>query len=415
MWGTSPMLTDRAIRTTKPAATPRKLWDQGGLYLLCTPNGSRLWRLKYRVGHGSGRREKLLALGAYPKISLAKARELQAAAKATLTRGGDPLAERLDLRARASLGAAQTVAAIAREWHGRQAPRWVPHYAANVMANLERLVFPQLGRLHINDVTPPMMLACLRQIEARGTHATAHIVRQHMDAIFTYALAAGIGQSNPAAQVKGALAPAVRRRQPAILTLDGVRGFLRRIEAAPGYPPIKLALRLLALTACRPNEVRSAAWHELEDLDGKAPLWRIPAQRVKTKVEHIVPLPPQAVALIAALRPLSGHGAFLFPGQQRFERPIGRNAFFDVLHRCGFRGEHCAHGFRSSFSTIMNERYPDDWAAIEAALAHVVRGARGVYMRSNYLERRRELMAEWAGLLFDGAAPPEILLSGPRR
>jgi len=199
------------------------------------------------------------------------------------------------------------------------------------------------------------------------------------------------------------------------LTLDGVRGLLRRIEAAPGYPPIKLALRLLALTACRPSEVRSAAWRELEDLDGKAPLWRIPAQRVKTKVEHIVPLPPQAVALIAALRPLSGHGAFLFPGQQRFEQPIGRNAFFDVLHRCGFRGEHCAHGFRSSFSTIMNERYPDDWAAIEAALAHVVKGARGVYMRSNYLERRRELMAAWAGLLLDGAPPPETLLSEPRR
>jgi integrase len=405
------VLTDREIKAAKRAGRPYKLWAGGGLYLLCTPNGSRLWRLKYR----RQRREKLLALGSYPDISLARARALQAQAKAALREGADPMAVRLARRAQGQLAPLQTVEALGREWHARQAPRWSPRHAAGVIGNLERMVFPVLGRLHINDVTPPLVLACIRQIEARGAQVTARIVRQRLDAIFAYAIAAGIGQSNPAAHIKGALAPAIRGKQPALLTLDGVRGLLRQVEAAPAYPPTKLALRLLALTACRSGEVRGAAWRELEGLDGPAPIWRIPPGRMKMKAEHVVPLPPQAVAVIAALRPLTGHLELLFPGQRSTDRPMVSRTLLDVLYRLGFKGEHCTHGFRSSFSSIMNERHPEDWAAIEAALAHVVGGVRGAYMRSNHLERRRALMAEWADLLLDGAAPPETLLFGPRR
>ena len=405
------MLTDRAIRAIEPEGRRRKHFDQGGLYLLVTPAGGRLWRLKYRRAGV----EKLAALGSYPEISLAEARARQAATKATLAAGGDPLAQRRDHQARAQLGAAATLEAVAQDWHARQAPRWTPGYAANVLANLERLVFPQLGWMHVGDVTPPVLLAFIRQIEARGTYATAHMIRQMLDAIFTYALAAGIAQANPAAQIRGALTPALHRRQPALTSLAGLRTLLERIEATPGYPLIKLALRLLALTACRPSEVREATWQELEHLDGVAPFWRIPPARMKTKAEHIVPLAPQALAVITALRPLSGGTAFLFPSQQMHARPIGHNAFFDVLKRCGFQGQHCAHGFRSSFSTIMNDRHPEMPQIIEAALAHKTPGVAGLYNRADYLERRRELMAEWAGLLFDGAAPPEILLVGPRR
>jgi integrase len=405
------VLTDKEIRAAKPAAKPYKLWAGGGLYLLCTPNGSRLWRLKYRQGG----RHKGMALGAYPGISLARARELGTAAKATLRAGGDPMAERLARRALTHTAAAETVEALAREWHRRQTPRWSPGHAAAVIDRLERLAFPVLGRLRINDVTPPLMYACLSQLEERGANATARMLRQHMDAIFGFAISRGIAVSNPAAHVKQALAPVIRGEQPAFTTLDSVRSLLRRLEAEPAHPSVKLAFRLLALTACRPGEARGAAWVEFENLDGSDPVWRIPPSRMKSRVEHIVPLPPQAVAIAEALRPLTGHTELLFPNRHSLDRPINRNTFLEVLYRSGFKGQHCAHGFRSSFSSIMNERRPEDWAAIEAALAHVVGGTRGAYMRSNYLERRRELMAEWADLLLEGAAPAETLLVGPRR
>jgi integrase len=409
------MLTDFKIKAEKPKVKPYRLKDQGGLYLLCNPGGSRLWRLKYRIRRDGRRVDKLLALGSYPAISLAEARRLQAAAKATVHAGGDPLAERIARRAKASLGAVETVEVLAQAWHARQSPRWTPGYAAGVISILERLVFPILGRFHVNDVTPPVMLACIREIEGRGAHATAHKVRQLMDMIFAEALAAGIGQANPAAQIKKALAPAIEKKQPAIVTLDGLRGLLRRIEAAPCHPVTRLALRLLALSACRPTEVCRAEWREFEHLDGPAPAWRIPANRMKMKIEHIVPLPSQAVAVVAAIRPMTGHSRFLFPSMQSLDLPMSRRALLGVLHRCGFKGLHSAHGFRSSFSTIMNERHPEDWAVVEAALAHVAGGVRGAYMRSNYLERRRELMAEWADLVMVDARPADELLLGARR
>ena len=409
------MLTDRKIRAEKPGAKRTMLYDQRGLYLLVNPNGSKLWRFKCHIGPRGQRREKLLTLGAYPEVTLAEARRRQAEAREIIRQGGDPLAEKLARRAKASLRPVESVEALAREWQRQQAPRWSPGYAAAVSDRLKRLVFPMLGKLHVNDVTAPLMLACIRQIEARGHHATAHIVRQHMDGIFSFAIAAGIGNSNPAAHIRKALAPTISNSLPAILTLDGVRGLLRRIEADPAYPPTKLALLLLAITACRPSEVIGAVWREFEHLDGVAPVWRIPAYRMKTRAEHVVPLPPQALAIIEALRPLSGHLDLLFPNSRPAGRPISRRALLDVLYRCGFRGQHCSHGFRSSFSTIMNARHPQDAAAIEAALAHVVGGVRGIYMRGDYLERRRELMAEWTGLLFDGAPPPDILLVGPPR
>jgi integrase len=409
------VLTDKAIKNAKPGAKPYRMADQRGLYVLCTPNGSRLWRLKYRIRRDGKRVDKLLALGAYPGISLAEARRLQTETKALVREGRDPLAERLARRAKASMGTVETIEMLARAWHGRHAPRWAPRYADNVITALERHVFSMLGRFHVNDVTPPVMLACIREIEKHGRNATAHIVRQHMDAIFAEAMSAGIASTNPAAQIKKALAPAIRNNQPAIVELDELRQLMRRIEASPSHPPLKLAFRLLALTACRPSEVCGAQWREFEHLAGVAPFWRIPSNRMKKRIEHIVPLPPRAIAVVETIRPLTGHSRFVFPNMHSLDLPMNRGAFHKALSRCDYRGQHCAHGFRSSFSSIMNERYPDDWAAIEAALAHVVGGTRGAYMRSNFLERRRELMAEWADLLLEGAPPPEALLLGPRR
>ena len=319
------MLTDRKIRAEKPSPKRTMLWDQRGLYLLSP-----------RTGASSGASNAISACAASAARScwrwdpIPRSRSPRPAGarrrRGNHPPGGDPLAEKLARRAKASLRPVESVAALAREWHRHQAPRWSPGYAAAVSDRLERLVFPMLGKLHVNDVTAPLMLASIRQIEARGHRATAHIVRQHMDAVFAFAIAAGIGNSNPAAHIKKAVAPAVSNNLPAVLTLDGVRRLLRRIEADPGYPPTKLALLLLAITACRPSEVIGAAWLEFEHLNGVGPMWRIPAPRMKTRVEHIVPLPAQAVAIIETLRPLSGHLDLLFPNSRPGGRPISRRA-----------------------------------------------------------------------------------------
>jgi integrase len=407
--GVFALLTDLKIRAAKPAGSPYKLTDQGGLYLLCTPQGSRLWRLKYRLGG----REKLLSLGPYPEVRLGEARSLQAEAKRTLRQGQDPSTERKRLRA--GLTPSESFEALARERHARQAPRWTPHHAAEVLASLERYVFPKLGALHVNAITAPMVLAVLREIEARPAIEMAHRVRVRMSAVFVYALSCGIGQGDPAAIVKGALSPMVRGRQPAIIELHQLREMLRKAEAEPAHPATKAALRFLALTVVRPGELRGAAWAEIEGFDGEALLWRIPAARMKMREEHAVPLSAEAVAVIQAMKPLSGRAPFIFPNTRHAHRPLAENSLNYLLYRAGYHGKHCPHGFRAAFSSIMNERHPAEYDAIEAALAHKVGGVRGAYLRAPFLERRRTLMAEWAGLLMEGAVDAQSLLLGPRR
>jgi integrase len=407
------MLTELKIRGAKPAAKPYRLYDRAGLYLQVTMAGSRLWRLKYRlVG-----REKLLALGAYPAVSLLEARELQAEAKRAIRHGRDPSAERRAMRQKATaLAPVQSFEAVARDWHSRQAPRWTPSHAGEVLHTLEVHVFPTLGRLHINDITPPMVLSTLRQIEAGGAVASAHRVRGRMSKVFVYALACGIGQGDPAGVVKGALSPVVRGRQPAIIERDRLREMLRKVEAEPAHPVTKLGLRFLAISVARSFEVRGAKWDELEDFEGEAPLWRIPRSRTKTREEHIVPLSPEAVAVIRAVKPFSGRSPYIFPNVRHPFEPLSEGAIGALLNRAGYRNRHCPHGFRASFSTIMNERHPQDRDAIEKALGHKIAGAvRAAYMRSSFLDRRRELLAEWAGLLLAGAVDAEALVMGRRR
>jgi integrase len=403
------MLTDRRIRAAKPLGRAYKLFDARGLYLYVTPQGSRLWRLKYRWAG----REKTLSFGPYPDITLADARERQAEARKMLREGRDPASE---TRARRAAGAPRDhFETLAREWHGRQKERWSLRHARDVLTLLERLVFPTIGNMPINDITPPMALACLRRIEATGAIDTAQRAPQMMSAAFVYAIACGLGQSDPAAIVKGALQHARHRRQPALINLDEVRACLRAVEASTAGPGTKGALLLLALTSCRAGEVRAAQWQEFEAMTGSSPLWRIPAARMKSGAEHVIPLVPAAVAIVESMRPLSGHGVFVFPQARSHDRPLTRQALLALLYRCGYRGRMSVHGFRSAFSSLMNERHPDAHDAIEAQLAHVVRGVRGAYLRAPFLERRRQLLAEWADLLLEDAVDPSALLLGSGR
>jgi integrase len=406
------MLTDAAIRAAKPAAKPYRLTDRAGLYLHVTPAGSKLWRLRYEFG----RKEKLLSIGPYPDISLAAARDRRDAAKRLLREGRDPSLERKLERARSREALGHSFEEVARDWYTRMAGSWTGRHAYDVLTSLERDVFPQLGALPITELGPPTVLAVLRAIEARPAIETARRVRQRMSAVFVYGIASGICQTDPAAIVQGAMAPLIKGRQPAIVDLDEAREVLRRAEAEPAHPVTKLALRLLALTAVRPGEIRGASWREFELLHGGQPLWRIPAARMKMKQEHLVPLSCQAVAVIAAVQSLTGRGLLVFPNARHAHRPMSENAIGYLLNRAGYHSRHVPHGWRATFSTIMNEQYQHDRQVINLMLAHAPKDkTESAYNRAAHMPRRRELSQAWADLLLKDAPDAAILIHGPRR
>jgi integrase len=261
-----------------------------------------------------------------------------------------------------------------------------------------------------------LVLNLLRAIEARPAIETARRVRQRMSAVFVYAIASGLAITDPAAIVRSAMSPLIKGRQPAVLELDEARTVLNRAEAIPAHPLTKLAFRLLALSAVRPGEIRGAEWREFEQLDTDEPFWRIPAERMKMKREHIVPLSRQAAAVIRVTRQLTGRGPLVFPNVRYAHRPMSENAMGYLLNRAGYHSRHVPHGWRATFSTIMNEGYRHDRHIIDLILAHAPKDkTESAYNRAAYLGRRTELLQEWADLLLTDAVEPIKLLEGPRR
>jgi integrase len=407
------VLTDAAIKRAKPSPTKvLKLWDDGGLFLAVMPTGSKLWRMKFR--HGG--KEGVLSFGPYPEVPLLRARELRDEARANLRRGIVPAGKR---RAGAATPVntpkPPTFEEVARRWHAQQAPMWKEHHAADVLARLEADVFPAFGAVAVAAVTSPQVLAAVRAIEPRSVDI-ARRVRRRISAIFALAVAEGLCIGDPAQAIVKAMAPLVKGQRPAIIDLAPARAVLAAVEAAPGHPITKLAHRLLALTAVRPGELRWGLWGEIEGIDGDAPLWRIPAARMKMGREHIVPLAAATVGVLAALRQLTGDSDLLFPMARDGRRPISENAIGYALNRAGYAGQHCPHGWRATFSSVMNERHRADRAVIELMLAHAPADpVEAAYHRALHMERRRELAAEWAGLILEGARPVREILDGPRR
>ena len=409
------MLTDRHIRAAAPRERPYKLTDGNGLHLAIQPGGSRLWRYRYELPGG---KERVLALGAYPEVSLADARIARDEARRLLRQGADPSTERRKARLLSSQALGNTFEAVSRAWHQQQAAGWTATHAADVLTSLEADLFPCLGRIPLRDLTPPLLLAALRPVEARGANDRAHRLRQRAEAIFAYGIASGLCDANPAALVGPALAPVRHGRRPAVTNLAGARRLLQEAEAVPSHPVTRLANRLLAITALRPGEVRLAEWSEFAALHADEPVWIVPAERMKMKREHPVPLPRQAIEIIEALRPLTGRAPLLFPNMRGAHRPISDNTLARYLSRSGHKGAHVPHGWRSSFSTIMNELHHNtrDRAVIDLMLAHLPENAvEAAYNRAAYMPRRRELAQEWADMLLEGMAPAAALLDGPRR
>jgi integrase len=406
------VLTDKAVKGAAKREKPYKLADGRGLHLYVTPAGGKLWRYRYEIAG----KEKLLALGAYPAVSLAAAREARDQARKDLDEGRDPSLEKRIRRAKRASQDATTFEAVAREWHRGRATLWRGRHTAHVLSSLELNVFPALGRVPVREITAPMVLSVLRDIEKRGFNDLAHRVRQRMSAVFTHAVASGIASHDPAAVVRQALLPVQPGQMPAVTTLPEIRTLLREVEEQEGFPIPKLAMRLKALTLLRSTELRGAEWSEFDGLKGSAPTWLVPAERMKMKREHIVPLAPQAVEILDALRPITGRGRLVFPNLRDPSRPMHENTLAFALHRAGYKTVHVPHGWRAAFSTVMNDRYRGDREVIDLMLAHV-KGDKveAAYNRAKHIERRRELARIWADLLLEGRPPAAALLEGNRR
>lgn len=374
------MLSDAKIRAAKPRDKAFKLTDGHRLYLQVMPGGSKLWRWSYYYRG----KQKTMALGDYPRISLVEARLRRDEARGHLETGQDPLvAKRLLVEGQLEISR-QTFELVARAWHDNAKGQWASVHASDVLRSLERDVFPMIGDLPISHLTSPKILEVLKAIEGRGAVETAKRVRQRISAVFVHAIATGLVDKDPAEKLGAVLKPLFKGRQPAITDLPALRKMINDAEGDFARPTTRLALRLLALTAVRPNEIRGATWYEFENLDGKSPLWRIPAIRMKgghaRKAEiggdHLVPLAPQSVEVLRAVWPLSGKGDLVFPCSRHGHKPISENAIGYLLNRAGYHGHHVPHGFRAAFSTIMNEwaereGKEHDRSVIDLMLAHI--------------------------------------------
>ncbi len=388
-------LTDTAIRSTKAASKPAKLFDEKGLFLLVTPTGGKWWRFKYRYQG----KEKLLSLGTYPEVSLRQARDARDDARQQLRAGIDPGAARKAMKA-AQAEDVSSFEVIAREWFARFEPTWAPGHSRTIMRRLERDAFPWIGKRPIAEITPPELLATIRRIESRGALETAHRVLQICGQVFRYAIVTGRATANPAGDLRGALPPAKEKHHATITDPKAIGELLRAIEGYQGTFTTLCALRLAPLVFLRPGELRQAEWAEF-DLD-KA-LWQIPAKRMKIKDQgdHIVPLSNQALAILRELQPLTGSGRYVFAGARSTTRPMSENTVNAALRRLGYTSDQqTGHGFRATARTILDEELKFRPDYIEHQLAHAVRDPHGrAYNRTAHLAERRRMMQAWADYL----------------
>lgn len=423
-------LTDAQVRKARAADKPYKLSDSGGLFLHVSTTGFRSWRMKYRFAD----KEKLLTFGGYPDVSLIEAREMRDAARKQLRDHKDPSVQKAKRRAARFAASELTFEKAARAWHEAQRPRWSAVHADKIIQGFEHDVFKRLGAIPLDEIDAPLILSTLRPVEARGAIEKAHRLRQRISAVFTHAISEGWTKADPAAVVQKALKPMPKsRRLPALNSSAELRALIDAVDQSNADPVTKLASRLLGLTAVRPSIVRFAEWGEIEGIDWEGrrhgpdlAVWHIPAARMKLDkarkdeeaFDHIVPLSHQAVATLRAARRLSSRSHLIFPSVRRSYVAMTDAAMGKLYNGLGYYNRHVPHGWRSAFSTIMNEKAereerPGDRIVIDLMLAHVPTGTSGsesAYNRAAYTARRRELAQIWADLIMSDALAPESLI-----
>ncbi len=402
-------LTDASIRSAKPKDKTFRLFDSRGLYLEINPAGGKWWRWKYRVGG----KEKRLSLGVYPDVSLKLAREKRDAARRQLAKGIDPgHARKAEKLAQAG---AESFETIAREWHAKFSPGWVASHGDRILRRLEKDLFPWLGKRSMLEIKAPELLVVLRRIENRGALETAHRAMQNCGQVFRYAVATGRAERDPTGDLRGALPSPKKKHHVSIIEPKRIAELLRAIDSYQGYFVTKCALRLAPLVFVRPGELRQAQWSEI-DLE-KAE-WRIPAERMKMREQHIVPLSRQAIEILRELEPLTKREipgrpntpCFVFPSARSLNRPMGENAILGALRRMDYtKEEMTGHGFRSMASTLLHEQ---GWnhQVIERQLAHAERNSvSAAYNFAEHLPERRKMMQAWADYLDGLKAGAEVI------
>lgn len=384
-------LTDVKVRTAKPLDKPYKLADGGGLYLLVNANGSRYWRMKYRVMG----REKLLSIGVYPDVSLAVARQKRDEARRSLAAGDDPGAIKKAEKQARKIATANTFESIAREWHKSKADRWSLRYREEILSTFEKDIFPHIGIKPIADIKPLELLETLKRMEKRGALEKMRKVRQRCGEVFRYAIITGRAEYNPAPDLAGALAVHKKQHLP-FLTAQELPSFLEDLAGYTGSVITKTATYLIMYTGVRTQELRFARW---QDIDLENAMWEVPAEHMKMRRPHKVPLSRQAISLLKQLKPITGHYSFIFIGRNDQRKPISKESINQVIELLGYKGRLTGHGFRHTMSTILHEQgFNSAW--IELQLAHVDKNAiRGAYNHAQYLEGRREMMQWYADFL----------------
>ncbi|MBS0569650.1 MAG: tyrosine-type recombinase/integrase [Proteobacteria bacterium] len=396
------MLTAMRLSALKPRTLVYRVADAGGLCIEVRPDGARYWRYRYRFAG----KARMLSLGVYPQISLVVARKRRDEARSLLQSGLDPSLQRKAEKLHLKLSAENTFGAIAREWLQQQRGK-LAEVTYRKAEWLLSFVLPAFGNKPIADITAPEILAILRGIEARGAHETAHRVKQRIGQIFRFAIATGRAERDPSNDLRGALAPVVTSPRAAVTDPKEVSELLCAIDAYQGQPVTMAALQLAPLVFARPGNLRAMEWTEL-DLD--AAEWRIPADKMKMREAHVVPLSKQAVAILRGIHPLTGYGRYVFPSLRTGRRPMSENTVNAALRRLGYDKETMTgHGFRALASTRLNEM---GWApdVIERQLAHAERNkVRAAYNRASYLPERRKMMQAWADYLDSLRQPSNVV------
>lgn len=397
-------LTDPAVRNAKAGDKPSKLFDEKGLFLLVSPAGGKWWRFKYRFGG----KEKLLSLGTYPDIGLKDARQRRDDARRLLADAIDPGENRKARKQARTDLAANSFEVIAREWFAKFESTWTQGHSDKIIQRLERDIFPKIGDRPITEVKAPDLLACLRKIEERGALETAHRALQNCGQVFRYAIATGRAERDITADLRGALPPVRPTHHAAITDPKATGELLRAIDGYRGSLVTQCALRLAPLVFVRPGELRQAEWAEI-DLDKGE--WNIPAERMKMREPHLVPLSAQAVAILREIHPLTGHGRYVFPSARTGERPMSNNAILAALRRMGYsKDEMSGHGFRAMARTILDEVLGVRPDFIDHQLAHAVRDPNGrAYNRTAHLDERRKMMQQWSDYLDKLKAGAEVI------
>lgn len=386
-------LTDLKCKNTKPTDKPQKLSDAGGLYLHIMPNGSKYWRMKYRI-HG---KEKLLALGVYPETSMAEAREKRDNARKLITQNIDPSAHKQETKHLAALNAENTFELLAREWHSKNLAKWKEKHGQDILTRLEKDIFPAIGKLPVSSVTAPRLLTAIRKMEERGAHELARRARGTCEQIFAYGIGTGKADKNVALDLRGTL-EAFKRGHYASIEVDELPDFLNKLEKneARLYPQTIRATKLLMLTLVRTKELIEAPWDEF-DFDKR--VWSIPIERMKKDRPHLVPLSSQVIDLLRTQQEETKmlNTPYVFPSQIKPCKPMSNGTILGAIKRLGYKGKMTGHGFRSLGMSGIKERLGYRHEVPDLQLAHAKKNKiDAAYDRAKFIDERTRMMQDWA-------------------